>query len=168
MYEENSVIVYGSYGVCRVSGIVEKKFGKTSAQYYLLEPVGKNTSTVYVPLNSETLLKKMHPVLSAEEILRLVKAMPDEGAIWFENERERRTKYKEIVARGDRLELVRLIKALYLHRKELKDQGKRLHITDERFFKEAEKILYEEFSYVLNIKEEQVLPFIMEELREIG
>lgn len=164
MYEENSMIVYGSYGVCRVAGIVEKKFGKTSSQYYLLEPVGKNTSTVYVPVNSEALIKKMHPLLSSEEVYQLVKSMPEEDAIWFENERERRTRYKEIVAGGDRVELIRLIKALYLHRKKLKDQGKRLHTTDERFFKEAEKILYEEFSYVLNIKEEQVLSFILEEL----
>ena len=39
-----------------------------------------------------------------------------------------------------------------------------MHVVDERFFKEAEKILYEEFAFVLNIKIEEVLPFIKDRL----
>ena len=31
--------------------------------------------------------------------------------------------------------------------------------------KEAEKMLYEEFAYVLNIRQDQVLPFILEQIQ---
>ena len=30
-------------------------------------------------------------------------------------------------------------------------EGKRLHMSDERFFKDAEQILYNEFQYVLDL-----------------
>ena len=37
-------------------------------------------------------------------------------------------------------------------------------MADERFLKDAEKMLYDEFALVLNIREEEVLPFIMEQI----
>lgn len=37
-------------------------------------------------------------------------------------------------------------------------------MSDEHFFKEAERILYEEFALVLKIRPEQVLPFILEQI----
>ena len=58
-----------------------------------------------------------------------------------------------------------MIKALYFHQREQQKNGRRLHITDERFMKEAEKMLYEEFAYVLNIRKDQVLPFILNQVQ---
>ena len=50
------------------------------------------------------------------------------------------------------------------YQQELKTKGKKLHQSDARFFAEAQKMLHSEFSVVLNIKQEEVLPFIMNEL----
>ena len=41
-----------------------------------------------------------------------------------------------------------------------------MYISDERFFKEAERILYEEFQYVLDIKKEDLLPLIFSKIGE--
>ena len=57
-----------------------------------------------------------------------------------------------------------MIKALYYHQQEQHAKGRRLHTADEHFFREAEKLLYDEFALVLHIKPEQVLPFIMEQV----
>ena len=57
------------------------------------------------------------------------------------------------------------IKFVYFHQQEQQKNGRRLHITDERFMKEAEKMLYEEFAYVLNIRKNQVLPFILNQVQ---
>ncbi|MGN0625751.1 MAG: hypothetical protein ACI4I8_05750, partial [Oscillospiraceae bacterium] len=73
--------------------------------------------------------------------------------------------YQQILSGGDRTELIKMIKALYFHQKEQQKNGKRLHIPDERFLKDAENMLYEEFAYVLKIRKEQVLPFIMEQVQ---
>ena len=50
-----------------------------------------------------------------------------------------------------------MIKAIYAHKKEREADGKRLHMSDERFFKDAEQILHNEFQYVLDIKDKTEL-----------
>lgn len=57
-----------------------------------------------------------------------------------------------------------MIKALYGRQQRRQAQGRRLRVTDERFLKEAERVLYDEFALVLNIRQEQVLPFILEQI----
>ena len=46
--------------------------------------------------------------------------------------------------------------------------GKKFHIADERIMREAEHKLHGEFAYVLNIKLDEVVPFIMGELQQAG
>jgi CarD family transcriptional regulator len=54
-----------------------------------------------------------------------------------------------------------------LHQQELKEKGKKLRVSDERFLKDAEKVLYDEFAHVLDIKREEVLPFIFEQIETV-
>lgn len=58
-----------------------------------------------------------------------------------------------------------MIKTLRWRRQELKNtsKDKKLQISDEDFLKDAEKTLCEEFAYVLNIKLEEVIPFLYEQ-----
>ncbi|MPN50404.1 hypothetical protein SDC9_198030 [bioreactor metagenome] len=90
--------------------------------------------------------------------------MTNEIPIWISDDAKRKEKYRQILATGDRLQLIRLIKTLHLYGQERKNEGKKLHSADERFMKEAEKMLYEEFSHVLGIHQDQVLPFILEQM----
>ncbi len=106
----------------------------------------------------------MRQVMSADEIHELIRNMPEETAEWIENKNERNEKYKAILNSGDRHALVRMVRSLYLHRQRQKELGKKMHITDEKFFKDAEKMLYDEFAAALNIRQEQVLPYIMGQL----
>ena len=164
MIEINDTILYGTEGVCTVLDIVERDFGGKSIPYYVLQPVYNNRSTIYVPVHNEALTAKMRRVLSKEEIYQIIQAMPGESSIWIEDEPERKERYKQILQRGDRIELVRMIKALYQHQLDQRAKGKHLHTADEHFFKEAEKLLYDEFALVLDIQPDQVLPFILQQL----
>ena len=164
MIQINDTILYGSEGVCTVTDIVEQNFGGKSARYYVLKPVYNNTSTIYVPVDNEALTAKMRQVLSAAEIYELIRAIPNESSMWIEDEAERKEIYREILQRGDRMEMLRMIKALYDHREVQRTKGKHLHTADEHFFKEAEKILYNEFALVLQIRPDQVVPFILQQV----
>ena len=53
-----------------------------------------------------------------------------------------------------------MIQALYLHKKEREADGRRLHMTDERFLKDAEQLLYNEWQYVLNVDKEGLMAYI--------
>ncbi len=168
MYHVNDIVLYGMQGVCTIEEISEMCFGKNSDEYYVLRPVYDDKSTIFVPMHNESLTGKMRAVLSAQEIFELINAMPDEDQIWIENDAERKEEYKSILVNGTRDELIKLIKTLYLRKQELKQKGKKLHVADEHFLKEAEKLLYEEFAHVLKIKREQVLPFIMKQIQVEG
>ena len=110
----------------------------------------------------------MRKILSIGEIHQLIEAMPDAQTKWIENEQLRKEKYGEIIRRGDHKELVQLIKTLYYKKQEKKQEGKKFHVADEKAMKEAERILHGEFAYVLKIKPDDVVPFIMGQINHIG
>ena len=152
MFQVNDVIVYGVQGVCKITGTEEKMLSGKKKTYFVLKPVGDKGSTIFAPTDNELVLKKMRRLLTKDEIDKLIDSMPDENAVWVANENERKELYKNILAKGDHLELIKMIKAVYTHKAEREAEGKRLHMSDERFFKDAEQILYNEFQYVLDIK----------------
>ena len=59
---------------------------------------------------------------------------------------------------------MRMLRTVYLYGEERKSMGKKLHLADEKFLKDGEKLLYEEFAHVLKLKKEEVLPFIMKQI----
>lgn len=159
MFKINDYIIYGSTGICKITDIRDEKFGKKdSTTYYIINPVYVENSTIYAPVGlSEAKMKK---VLSVEEAYDLIKTMPDEKDIWIDDDNQRKEKYSQIVKGGNRAELVKLIKTLYNKREEKISCGKKVHTTDEKFMKDAEKLLYEELALVLNIKRDEVIPFL--------
>lgn len=166
MYQVKDRILYGTHGVCEIVAMEEKEFMGAKKEYYVLKPFSDDAATLFVPVGSEKAESKMRRLLTEEEIHELIRNMPYEEANWINNENERKEKYRKIIAGGDRTELIQMIKALYYHKQKREEKGKRLYISDERFFHEAERLLYEEFQYVLNIKRDELMPMIFEEIQK--
>ena len=160
MYKIGSIVVYGTEGLCKICDITERTFGKETSEYYVLSPLSNEAETVFVPKNNEKVLKRMRPILSKERASELLEAAPSEYGEWVENDRERQQIYKQILLCGSSEELLMMTRALYLHQIELLERGKKLHAADERFLKDAEKMLFEELAYVYNITVAEVLPLI--------
>ncbi len=147
MYQVNEIILYGSEGICKIDNMMTRHVNGQPIEYYVLKPIKSESSTIYVPTLNEELTKKMKKVLSYQEIIDLI-----------------HLRYKGILRDGNRQEIMQLIRTLYLHQLKLKEEGKKFHASDDKFYKDAERILYEEFAYVLNISEEEVVPFICQEI----
>jgi len=92
--------------------------------------------------------------------------MPNEKANWIANENERKNMYRDIISKGNHTELIKMIKAIFIEKREKESEGKRLHASDERFLKEAEQILYGEFQYVLNLNEDELMNYIFERIEK--
>lgn len=159
-----TMILYGTDGVCTISQVVMRKFRSSSKDYYVLKPLYNETATIYIPVGNEACESKMRPVLSKSEILAVIDSLPGRDAMWIEDENDRKELYRDAISGGDRVQLIGIIKALYTRRRELEEAGKHLHAADERFFKEAERLLYDEFAAVLGLDKADVLPFILEKL----
>ena len=165
MFQVNDVIIYGTQGVCKITDTEEKKVSGKKKTYFVLKPVGSSGPTIFAPTDNEVVLRKMRRLLTKDEIHKLIDSMPEENAVWVNNENERKERYKNILATGDHLELIKMIKAIYVHKTEREAQGKRLHMSDERFFKDAEQILYNEFQYVLDLKgKNDLMTYIFERI----
>lgn len=163
--EIGSVLVYGSRGVCKVEGIKKECFVSQEREYYLLRPMDDVKSLIYIPVDSDRLDKQVRRVLTPGEIDHLISIMPDKAVPWIENNRARAEAFKLVMDSGNREQMVQSIKTLYLHRQELAAVGKRLNVADEAVLGRMEKLLYDEFALVLNIRVDEVLPFIQEKLR---
>lgn len=160
MYEVGEVVLYGANGVCEITEITTKKIGKVFVEYYVLKPVCSESSTLFVPTHNEQLVSKMRDVLSSDEIKSILSQKTD-NEIWIDNKSERCEKFKEIIAGGDCKKLVELIRRMHFHSKLQLKKGRRLHMSDERFLKEAEKMVCDEVSVVLHIDRGEVLPLVL-------
>ena len=52
-------VLYSVNGVCEITDITEKVFGKTVMRYYVLKPISNGEATLFVPVNNENLVRKM-------------------------------------------------------------------------------------------------------------
>lgn len=169
MIDLNEIITYGPNGVCRVVGLEEKTFMGVKKQYYILKPLkNNNNSTYYVPTDNEEVLSKIRKTLTKKEVEDLIDSMVDESDYWIANENERKEKYNHIISECNPAELIKMIKAIFLQKKECESKGKRLRTSDEQFFKEAEKLLYGEFQYVLKLNENELTNYIFDKIENKG
>lgn len=165
MFQVNDVIIYGSQGVCEIAAIEEKSISGVKKAYFVLKPVKDPGSTIYAPTDNALVRKKMRRLLTVSQIHNLIDSMPDEKTVWIDNVNERKESYKKLLASGDHPALIQMIKTIYAHKKEREAAGRRLHMMDEHFFKDAEQILYNEFQYVLNLStKDALMQYILERI----
>lgn len=164
MYQVNDSVVYGTHGVCEVTAVgrLSMSVADRKKKYYTLRPVYQKDSLVYVPVDHIKL--PMRLVLGKEEAEKLVEEIPSLETIWIVNEKERESQYKEAVRSGDCRELVRIIKTIYLPEKERMDKGKKVAAVDERYFHQAEELLYGELAYALGMEISRVRDYIAQKL----
>ena len=164
LYSVGEHVIYGTHGVCCISEIKTMSFGPDNKEYYVLSPLAEPRSTIFVPLDSEVLLSQMRPVLTREEIDELLGSLEPGSQSWITNDSERKEFCQTTLKSGDRLAILRMIDMLYIHQEEMRDQKKHFHVTDERFLREAEKLLHDEFSFVLGIPRGEVVSYIGEKV----
>ncbi len=164
MFHIGDMVLYGTDGVCTITGIDEKDMEGDLIEYWILKPVYDEKSTLFVPRNNKTVLSKMRSVMSSEEIYELVHGIPQEDTIWIDDENERKQVYQNIIREGDRKKLVQLIKTLWLRKRSRQSAGRKLHQCDEVFLKQAEKLLHDEFAAVLHISPDEVAEFITQQI----
>ncbi len=159
MYRINDVVVYGNQGVCKVMDVGPLDMMENENKiYYTLNPVYQKGTTIYAP--AENPKSVMRPVLSKEEVNSLIKEIPDIETFRVGNDRERESVYRTAIRTCDPRELVRILKTVYVRRKDRLASGKKRIIVDEKYFQIAEDQLYQELAYVLDKKKESMEEYI--------
>ena len=164
MYSVNERIHYGGSGVCVIQEIAVMRFGRTRERYYVLKPVYQNSSVIYVPVDNPQLVSKMRPVLSRQEVESLIEGMPQIPTAWEEDPQLRKANFDNLLRSHDCRSLIVIIKTLQAQRERRQAEGKSLHVSDDNYLREAQRLLYDEFAGALDIQPTQVHQYILSKL----
>lgn len=150
MFNAGEKIIYGVNGVCTIADIEKKNFTGTEELYYVLK--GDNShQVIYIPVNNTSLTSKMRRVLTKEDALSFIDAMPSIAcAEWPEENRRRAEHFKKILSDGTRDEIWGVVKSVDKKRSDMLENGKKLYLSDENIYKRAQKLIYDELAYALD------------------
>ena len=160
MYQPGDQIVYGSHGVCNIVALEIKTIDRKKVEYYVLSPIERNEARFYVPTQNQVAVSKLRPVLTKEELDTMLKDPDVLRDCWIADENRRKLVYREMINSTDRGRLIGMVHTLHLHREQQRKSGRKFHLCDENSLRDAEKLLNEEISLVLNIPVSQVEEYI--------
>lgn len=167
MYRKNDRVFYLGVGVCEIEGIEQKTVVGETREYYRLRSMDEaNHTTLFLPVDAAE--KKIRPLLDSARVDLLLKEANRLPLPWIENDRERQNHFRQILKKGDQLELLRLIIALHRKQQEKQSIGKRLWAVEEGILREGEHQLHLELSCTLKIAVDEVGPYILERLPAVA
>ena len=150
MFEIGQVVVYTTYGVCKINSVTSMSFSGQTIDYYILKPLKEAKTELTVPIDNPITLARLHELLTKDEVSDLLEEIPVMDTFWIENDNLRKKEFSEIIKRGDRKETIKMLKSIRYHQLSLRNKARKLHAVDEQAMKEAFKLIVDEFSYVLD------------------
>ena len=164
-FEINEAIIHIPEGVCKVTDLIERNIsGIGTRRYYVLTPVYDPGTRIYVPVDLDS--PKVLPVAGESEVFELIDSLPSAESVWLDNDKKRQECFAKILSRFDRREMIRLLSTLWRKAIEKKKLGKKFHSSDERVLREAQRILFGEFGFILGISPKEVPDFIENRLKK--
>lgn len=158
MYQKGDYVVYGTKGVCLVEDVMEIDWGmdciSSEKLCYKLIPRFMKGSTIYAPVENEKTL--IRSVMSGEEAEAVLDRAGQLETLWVKDEKEREKSYRNALLSGSSTEWSRIVKTLYLRKRERQKSGKRMTCIDERYLHIAESILFGEMSLPLCLTVKEV------------
>ena len=166
MYQTGDKVVYGMHGVCLVADLEEREVDHKQVIYLVLEPLGQQGSRYMVPTHNVAAMAKVKPMLNRDALESLLESDTIRKDAWIPEESQRKQCYRELITGGDRQKLVQMVTSLYRHRRTQNAAGKKIHICDDNFLRDAEKQLAGEISVVLDMESTEALQYLRRKLKE--
>lgn len=165
MYQVGERVVYGMQGVCVVADQEKRVVDRKTVTYLVLEPIGQEGSRYLVPTHNETAMAKLRKILTREELAAMLDSPEVRSQEWIMDENRRKQLYRELISSGDRLRLMQMVHTLYVHQSAQKASGRKCHLCDENFLRDAEKLLAGEIALVMELDADGAKRFLREKLK---
>lgn len=164
MYSCGDRVLYGIHGVCEILALEDRKVDRKKIQYYVLEPVDQPGARFYVPTQNAAAVAKLRMIMTPQQLDELLCSEEVRQDCWIVDENQRKQHYRELITSGDRSSLLRMVRTLHRHKQEQQEAGKKFHLSDENFLRDAERVLNSEFSMILGIDPKEVGFYIKSKL----
>ena len=164
LYRIGDTVMHPSEGVCTIEDLRKMDFcGTEKRTYYVLKPnTEKSSSRVYLPIaRGNSLLRQL---LTQEDILSLIHRSSEYAGLWIADSKQRKDAFSHILAEGNYARIIRMIYEIHEARTQRESEGKKPCASDEAILAEAERLLHQEFSYVLHMSPEKTAAFVCREL----
>lgn len=166
MYQIGDQVIYGIHGVCNVADLEEKQLDGRCVTYLVLEPVSKDGSRYLLPTHNAAAMGKIRRILSKEALTELLSSEMVRSSRWIPDENQRKQGYRDLIVGGDPVRLLQMVHMLYRHRSAQTSAGRKIHLCDENFLRDAERLLAGEISIVMNMDQEQAKQYLRSKLKE--
>lgn len=161
----NELYVPGMYvrcescGVCLIDRLENVEYPDgVSRRCYVLKPISSPSLEVSVSVENAAQIK---PLLTKQEIDRMLSdEICAETITWNAERKLRSSQFRKILAEGDALTLLRLIRCILSQKNLLEAAGKQLSASDDGMCRDAERMLDEEFGFSLGISVDEVGSYI--------
>lgn len=131
----------------------------TNNKYYKLSLIDDETLTISVPIENK-LGYLRHP-MSIDDANKIINTIPLIEPLQI-NDKLLENEYKNLLKTNKHEDLIKIIKTTYLRNKERIKTGKKIGEKDQLYFELAEKYLYNELSYTLDMTYEECKKYIIE------
>ena len=160
MFQIGDRVVYGSHGVCQILAVEQRMVDRKRINYFALEPLNQTGARFYVPSENPAALAKLRHLISREELELLLASPEIRENCWIADENQRKQRYRDLISSGDRCALIAMVRTLHVQKDLQTAAGRKFHLCDENFLRDAEKLLSSEFSLVLGIQPGEVGAYI--------
>ncbi len=155
MYQVLQMVVYGAHGVCRILELENKIVDHKSVAYYVLEPLAQPGTRYYIPSHNSAAMAKIRPLTDSTRLQEMIHGGASETP-WISDENQRKQHYRRILTTVDAGELIGMVRCLEKHRQAQAQVGRKLHLCDENFLRDAKRVLTSEIALVLQMDEKEV------------
>ena len=165
MYQSGTYVIYGIQGVCRVIGTELQRVNRNEVEYLVLEPLEKAESRFLLPTGNPAAMAKLQKVLTRQEMTEILTSECIHEGIWIPDDGQRKQRYRELVAAGDRISLLQMLACIYRHKEEQLANGRKIHQCDDNFMRDSEKLLAMEVALVMEMSNEEARAYLRQRLK---
>lgn len=163
IYRVGDTVMHPCEGVCSVEELRRMDMSGAARTYYILKPATeKSSSTVYMPVaRGNTVLRRL---LSRTDIVDLIHRSGEYAPLWIADSKQRKEVFSKILNEGNYAKVIRMMIEIHEERARREQDGKKPCAADEAILAEAERLVHQEFSYVLHMTLEETAAFVRAEL----
>lgn len=165
MFQTGDKVVYGIHGVCDIKGTESQRIDGKVVTYLVLEPIAQPGSRYMVPTHNPTAMGKVKKMLTRTELEQLIQSESIRQNCWIRDESQRKQLYRELISSGDRERLMAMVHTLYRHKAVQTALGRKVHLCDDNFLRDAEKLIAGEVAFVMKLSQDEARQFIRQKLK---
>lgn len=152
MYNIGDTIIYSAHGLCQIDDISEKTISGVTKIYYVLHPLNNEKLEISTPIDHKSILSIMNKD-EAEQILAL---FTEPGVDWIEKGNQRAQAYSQMVKKGNRSDIAKIINTLLTKKHELEANEKKFPEQDRKLLASMQSILFAELALALDTTSERI------------